>query len=257
MSFPNKQRVRIAVAFALLLTCGSLLYVAKQDILTAPTTLQEYVGTPEYKTVDPDNPSGKSSVFEIAGRTFRMPTVYIQSNLAGKRVLDDGINLLYVLPEYTSRADFKNRKAYEQARRVGRFAHMMLEKESARPSFDVMITNRRNGLTKEENVGNHDGLEFYKWYHGTKEHPVVWYEIYLERDAAGQIQSFIECTPLQRGAHVKSPGCSHKFRDKGILYNIYYDKERYFAAWRDQRHTAIAFIDAFEIEPENPNPKEN
>jgi hypothetical protein len=230
-----------------------LINAAKDTIKPNPTwpeALREGMGAPEYESVDPGKPiHQQTSMFEMAGRTFEMPKVYIQTNLGGRRVLD-GINLIYVLPGFTSRADFPNRQEYERVRKEQRFAFMLLQVEATRPSFNEMIRNTRSFLPKEESVGLHDGLEYYKWYRGSPNGLVFNREIYIERDANGDITSYIECTPKESGAHVLYPNCSHKFRDKGLLYEIAYNKANYFLTWREQRLKAIAFIDGFDKSPE-------
>ena len=209
-----------------------------------PDALEEYVGEPAYKSVDPDKPLVEQiSVFEIAGRTFEIPKVYIQSNLGDKRVLD-GISLLYVLPDYTSRADFANRQEYEEARNARRFAHMMFEPSAIRPSFDVMIHNMHRSVSKFESAGTFDGLQVEKWYRPHNGDLVVYSDVFLEKDETGKVVSWIDCATRERPA--KFPGCSHKFRDKGLLYTIYYNRTKYFEDWRAQRASAIAFIDGVE-----------
>jgi hypothetical protein len=247
--------------FGVILIVGALAGAAyfthqKSEPKTWREALRAYMGAPEYESVTRDKPlSEQTSIFEIAGRTFEMPKVYIQTNLGGKRVLPDGINLLYVLPDFTSRADFSTREDYEQAKHDGRFAHMLIEPEARRPSFDVMIANLRHHLTKEEYIGVHDGLEYYKWYHGKPEAPVYYSDIYLEKDSTGRILSFIECAPLERPVRV--PHCFHKFRDKALLYHVAYHKENFFSTWKDQRRKAIAFIDSFERSASLQPTKEN
>jgi hypothetical protein len=210
--------------------------------------LEEYLGRPEYESIDPTKPIlSQTTIFEMAGRTFVMPKVYIQSNLGGHLTID-GINLLYVLPDFKSRADFTSRQEYEKARSDRRLAHMLVEPAAMRPTMATMVENLRNsGLTKQEYVGVRDGLEYHKWYRGTAQQPILYYEIYLERDPSGNIISYIECDPKERGAHVLFPGCSHRFQDAGLLFKIYYNKANYFSSWREQRRRAIEFLRSFEI----------
>jgi hypothetical protein len=258
-----KKRI-IACVAALLIVAGTLGYLYQEGKpLTWEEALEQYIGPSEYKKVDPDKPLHlQTSIFEIAGRTFEMPTVYIQGNLGGKRVLPDGINLIYVLPGFTHQADFKDREEYEAARKEQRMAHMLVETEVSRHSLpeatknplNDMVRNRRNMLPKEESCGFHNGLECYKWYQKELDKLVLQREVYLEKDNEGKIVNFIECWTVETGATI--PGCSHRFTDKHLLYKIYYSKEKYFSQWRQQRTSAIKFIDSFEIKPKIQRPKE-
>lgn len=245
----KKGALLAAVVVALLLAAAGA-FLANTDQEKPPTwpeALEEYLGTPAYKTVDRDKPlDEQTSVFEMAGRTFEMPTVYIQSNIAGKRELT-GLNLLYVLPDYTSRADFANRQEYEQARDERRFGHMLIRPSSRRPSFDAMIASRHRGLEKIESAGLFDGLQVEKWHQEIRGQLIFYYEVYVERDDQGKVVSFIECSTREQPA-ARFPACSHRFRDKGLLYKISYNKDRYLNEWRTMRASAIRFIDSFEIQ---------
>lgn len=241
----------LVIISVLLGVAAFLLKPAKH--LTWPEALESYVGEPAYKSVDPNKPlHEQTSIFEIAGRTFEMPTVYIQSNLGGKRVLD-GINLLYVLPGYTSRADFANRQEYEVTRKAKHFGHMLIEPEASRPSFDIMVANMHHSVTKVEAAGVFDGLEREHWYRQSGEELEFTSEVFLEKDGTGHVVSWIECATEDSAV---TPGCSHRFRDKHLLYKIYYNKANYLDNWRQQRAAAIAFIDGFEISTKAPLPKE-
>ncbi len=214
---------------------------------TWPEALREYLGTPEYENINPEKPVEKqTSIFEIAGRTFEMPKVYIQTNLGSKKA-QDGVNLLYVMPDFTSRADFKNKQEYEQAKADRRFAHMLIQNGSSKPPFDTMISNRRRHLAKEEYIGVFEGLEHYRWYKNSPDGAKFRHEIYLEKSSEGELLSFIECSTMESGAHIRFPGCNHRFRDNALFYNIYYNKKNYLLSWKKQRRAAIEFIDSFEV----------
>jgi len=242
---------RIKTAVALFAVAAATLAVfsflpGEPKPLTWPEALEEYLGTPAYKTVDRSKPlHEQTSVFEMAGRAFEMPTVYISSNIAEQRELD-GLNLVYVLPDYRSRADFANREQYEQARNERRFGHMLLQPSSKRPSFDVSIANLHHGLEKIESAGTFDGLEVEKWYQERRGQLIFYNEVYIERDDQGKVVSWIDCATLERPS-ARFPSCSHRFRDKDLLYKINYNKDRYLNDWRTMRASAIAFIESFEI----------
>lgn len=242
-----RKQIGIIAALVFVITCVIAISLSIQEPQAWPEVLREKLGPPEYESIDPDKPlAQQTAIFEIAGRTFEMPKVFIQTNLVGKRVLD-GINLLYVMPGFTSRVDFRNRAEYEQAESERRFAHMLVEAEAMRPSFNDVIKNLREiTIAKEEYVGPVNGLDYYKWYRESPEGPRFDNEIYLEKDGSGNIVSYIECAPKERGTHIRFPGCSHRFRNNGLLYDIYYNKEKFFQAWREHRRRAIEFIDGFE-----------
>lgn len=238
----------LLLAFTVL--AGAYLVISRHEREQASglqEALRAHAGRPTYESIDPDRPiREQTSVFEIAGRVFEMPTVYVQSNLAGRREQPNGVNLIYVLPGYTSRVAFANRDEYERARAERRFGHMMFEPEAVRPSFDTMIQNRKRGIEKEVAIGAWRGLERYDWYQRRGDKLIRYSEIYLERGEDGKIISFIDCATEERPS-VKFPGCSHKFRDEGLLYDIYYNKSDYLEDWRTQRASAIAFIDDADI----------
>lgn len=213
---------------------------------------EEFFGTPEYKSVDMRKPLDEQNrTVEIAGRTLDIQKVYI-GNALDKGVVQDGIVLEYVLPEYTSKFHLRTKSAYKEAFNAQRFGHMLIEPEAPRPSFDTMIENRRRHIPKEEHAGAHDGLEHYKWFAKRPEGLIYYYDIYLEKDAGGKIVSFIECAGPEKPG-LRFPHCTHKFRDKALLYTLTYNKKNYFAEWREQRRKAIEFIDAFEVTPANNN----
>jgi len=215
-----------------------------------PKALEDYLGQPAYKTVDPDKPlHQQTSTFTLAGRTFEMPTVYISSNIANQEEID-GLNLLYVLPDYTSRADFADRDEYEQARNDRRFGHMLVEPFASWPSsFEKAIANHHHSMEKVERVGIFDGLEIEKWFQERQGQLHFYHQVYIERDEQGKIISFIECSTLDRPS-VRFPGCSHRFVDKGLLYKVHYNQEKYLLEWRAMRASAIAFVDSFEKSPQ-------
>ncbi len=221
-------------------------------VVASDVLLEAQLGEPAYRSIHPDIPFDEQvSEFEIAGRTFVMPTVYIQTNLADEQKLD-GINLLYVLPDFTSRGDFSNKAAYEDAFNARRFAHMLIEPSSVRPSFNEILNNRRRNLPKIERPVDAYQLKVENWYRPDRGDLVLRYRIYIEENAEGDVESFIEC-------HMSSkfPGCSHWFRDKGLLYKTYFNMENYLGSWEELRAEAINFIDQFEsMDQERNNNKE-
>ena len=76
-----------------------------------PEALREELGPPEYETTDFSKGiyADKARV-QLGDHILEIPKVYIQTNLNGREKVD-GLNLLYVLPDFTAKADFKNRSA--------------------------------------------------------------------------------------------------------------------------------------------------
>ncbi|MDR4468492.1 MAG: hypothetical protein MRJ68_09365 [Nitrospira sp.] len=196
----------------------------------------------------PDKKADKqTSIFEISGRTFEMPTAYIQSDLEGKRIQDEGVNLVYVLPEFKSHADIENSEEYEEAKKSQRFAHMLIEPLGIKAPLEIGLQNLRSTVEKVEKLSPMGNLERELWYRIVNGKVVPYYEVYIERDRNGDVISYINCATFESGSHVKAPGCSHLFVDKKIFYDIYYNKDNYLRDWENQKRAAINFINKFEI----------
>ena len=201
-------------------------------------------GAPEYESIDKNKPLKEQTVtFEMAGRTFKMPKVYIQSNLGGKRKIT-GINLVYVMPDFTSMGDFKNREEYMKSFNARDHSHMLLQDKAITTPIKQIIMNKEKGgrLTKYE--GNHFGLEKYIDFDDPRHLNIKYDDTYIEKDENGEVISFISCSPDEE---VIYPGCRHIFTDKGLRYSIYFNKAKYLPTWREHRKKAIEFIDSFEI----------
>lgn len=239
----NNFKLKIA-AFVLgvsLLCVGGWFYLIPHE----PKTLQEFFGKPEYESIDIKKPiNTQRTTVEIAGRTFSIPKVYIQSDLRGKRNQDGGVNLLYVMPDFTSRLDFKNRGEYYQAEKEGLMAHMMIQSAKLKIPFEKMIENRKKNSQLSSYEGNHYGLEKYVDIGAPNRQNLRFDDTYLELDKEGKVISFTSCS---REGKVPFPGCGHVFHDKNLYYNIYYNKKNFLPAWQEHRRKAIAFIDSFEI----------
>ena len=213
---------------------------------STPKTIRDYLGKPEYMTIDLDKPLGtQTSIVEIGERTFEIPAVYIQTNLGGKRK-QDGVNLLYVYPDFTSRADFENKQEYEKANNEKRFGHMLIhipvEDFTLGQSFEAV----RASVNEIEEKELFNSLKREIWYRTKKGEIKPYYDVYVYKNSDGQVVDYINCSPEEKEG-VKHLGCSHKFVDKNILYSIYYNKEKFLSSWREHKEKAIAFIDSFEI----------
>lgn len=228
-------------------------YVEDRTPKTWPKALREKLGAPEYETVDKTKPLDEQvAIVEIGGRTFAIPKVYIQTNLRGRRKVT-GLNLVYVMPDFTSNADFKNKEEYREAFNNRRMAHMLIKDlPTVTPIMEIVKNKEKHGhLTRFEGIEY--GLEKHIDFNDPRHLNIKFDDVYLEKDESGQVVSFIECSPH---GEVRFPGCSPDFDDKGLRYSIYFNKAKYFSTWRDHRRKAIAFIDSFEIHPETYNTKE-
>jgi len=252
---------RLHIFCLLLVTCCLLLSACKEDAQVQqqkdrasiwPQALQEYFGEPEYKSVNKDRPfSEQTATVKIGERVFEIPKIYIQTNLGGK-IEQDGLNLLYVLPGYTSRADFPDKQAYEQAKNERRFAHMLIQKLGKKAPLELAIQNTRKRAKKIEKKEPIHGLEFELWYRAgkreEKEAFIPYYEVYIERNNNGDILSYTKCSTFERGAHIKYPGCNQRFSNNNLYYDIHYNKKNYLSSWKEQKESAIQFIDSFEVQ---------
>lgn len=231
----------VAIGSVLVVLAGGLYFYENMDKYLWPNLIP-----PEYSKVDMDKPlRGQTRIVEVAGRTFEIPLMYVDARLDRGKVQKDGILFVYMLPDFKSKLEFRSREEYDKAFQGGGFGQTLIQPEAIRPSFNVSIASLRRGIKKEEPAGTFDGLEVYKWYHQRKEKLVFYYEMYLEKDKNGNIISFIQCSTKEKGAI--TPGCSHRFRDKGLLYKVSYRKKNYLSSWREQQRAAIEFIDRFEI----------
>lgn len=210
-------------------------------------------GAPQYKSVNPKQPLDQQTVIvEIGERIFEIPKVYIQTNLDGKKK-QDALNLIFVLPDFTSRADFKNREEYKNAQNEQRMAHMLIEKLGIKAPLERAIDLTRKSVNKVEKKESIYGLESELWYRKNKNGIVPYYEVYIEKDSKGNVESYIFCSTFESGSHVKYPGCSIHFFNKKLYFDVYFNKKKYLPSWRNQKQGAITFIDHFEKLPSQKN----
>lgn len=241
----NKNKWKIALTALMVILALALFSQNEREPTTWEEALRQYVGKPEYENIDPKKPlSEQTRTVEIAGRTFNIPIVYIDSNIGKKRVLPDGINLIYVLPDFTHRVDFKNRQQYDEAFRQHRFGHMLIQPATNKPPLSQMIKNSQDNEEMTKYDGKFYGLEKYSDFNSKKHPNIIWDDTYLEINSKGELISFLRCSPEGKD---KVPGCSHHFVDKKLYYNIHYSKENYLPKWQEQRRKAIEFIDNFEL----------
>ncbi|MCA9735197.1 MAG: hypothetical protein KDJ65_36200 [Anaerolineae bacterium] len=125
----------------------------------------------------------------------------------------------------------------------GRMRGMLLENAENRPPLNISINNlmRNRGYRKNEN--NIYGLEKYSAPPQGK-NPLQPDDRLIEKGESGHVISFLRCSPPGKD---KIPGCTHKFINKGLLYDIDWNISE-LANWRQQRDAAIKFVDGLEVE---------
>lgn len=198
---------------------------------------------------DPSDIYGETGIVEIAGREFKIPIAYVDGRFKNGRKRDSVV-LEYVLPDFRSKLEFGNKKERMKIIQAGRMAGMLLEESAVRPSFDVMIENHRTW--GNDSVGKFQekiyGLEKYIAPKPEGKYARKPDDTFLEKDSSGKIISFLRCSSPGED---KVPLCNHKFRDKGLLYEIYYGIKM-LPEWEQRRQATINFIDSFEIKPDQP-----
>ncbi len=182
----------------------------------------------------------------IADRTFKIPKGYLDGRQAiGKDT--ESIVLEYSLPDFeVLPAHPQEREARQKLIDDGNMRSMLLENSSKRPSFDenvnLTLQVRSYGIGSLVNK-NLYGLEKYSvqdWHDYKSTTPD---DTFIERNNEGSVVSYLKCSPPNKD---KIPGCRHRFRDKGVLYQIHWPI-RELPNWKKQQNKAIAFIDSFEI----------
>jgi len=188
----------------------------------------------------------------IGGRHFDIPIAYIQSPIKDRILHDDGINMIYRLPDYFPETVFKaglNKEKYFASLSDGLRAHMLLTAQNNGTSVKDVANNLRNAGYLETYERIIYGLEKY-----TKKNTGIKYDdSFIERDRKGEIIGFINCT---KEKDAPSPGCSYLFEDKNLRYSIYFNRARFLNDWKLQKETAIQFIDQFEIKANQESIKE-
>ncbi|MCG8317111.1 MAG: hypothetical protein MI976_28155 [Pseudomonadales bacterium] len=236
MTKKKKILLSIVVCFLLSIGGGAYYFATNYKTLLYPTLIPpawEFPWSPKVAKID------------IAGRHFEIPIKYVQSYGTGNTGTQSAL-LLYMLPDYRAKSDFTTERDWLVEFRLRQGSSMLVEDASVRPPIDVMIQNRKRTVIVEfrENEG-FDILEHQDWYRMVKGVKTQSDEIYLEHAPDGKILSFIDCHVYREGTF---PQCSHKFIDKGVLYHISYNKERYLKDWNARRDSAIQFFESFEKE---------
>ncbi len=242
MKMKNVTRLIIMVIALSAVSLGAYIYTNHQNV----EPIHPLFIKPEYTEVDMDKPlKEQTRLIQIGKRTFDLPLMYVQSSLDKGKLQKDGILLDVILPDFKSKLELGSLEEYDELRKAGHISGILIEDAATRPPIETMIANRRMGIAKEESDSTFSGLNAYHWYHRRKDKLVFYYEIYLEKDEQGKIVSFVECSTKDSGATY--PGCNHKFTDKGLLYDIHYNKSNYLTDWQECRNQAIKFFDKFEV----------
>ena len=204
------------------------------------------IGDPAYTEVDPNDIYADKILVEIANRQFMIPKAYIDTP-GTRNKIKDSVVLEYILPDYESKLEYKNLPNYrEEIILKGRYAGVLLEESAIRPSFDDMIAMHLK--TKPYGIGEVVDSSLY----GLVKHSVNIQKAGLDRKpddrfieyaADGSIKSFLRCSPEGKDIN---PGCGHKFRDNGILYDAHWSI-RDLPNWQKQRDEIIEFVEQFEI----------
>jgi hypothetical protein len=213
----------------------------------------------EYRNLKPNKPiKDQTKLVRIGGRSFMFPIAYIQDSL-DRKVDHDGLNLLYVLPDYKSQFDFNSREDLESQRIQGFTAHMLIyslkpkDEYYTPPPVHIILERRKQWGEMKQFKGKYDSLEIYSSPTETQHaNPRIYKDLYIEKEN-GKATGMIECHKDEDGP---VPGCSYFFDDKGLRYKIYFNKKNFLPKWREQKQSAIKFIDQFEIKSNQESVKE-
>lgn len=228
------------IVFVLLLPFLLNLFISPVSPIEA---WRKVLGDPEYLKINTHRPlESQTSTVVLGQRKLKVPLMYIDGQL-DKGEVQDGINLKYVLPDFSSILEFRTKVEFDQAFKAGRFAHMLLLPVGFRPSPPQVVENIKKYNRMDHYGGKEFGLEKYIDTGSLDAKKHRGHDTYLELKD-GIVQSFITCTPEKL---VPAPQCSHHFEDKGILYEISYNRANYLLTWQEQRQKAIEFVDSFEI----------
>ena len=239
----KKSKIFLALALSALLlvvVAGGFLRSAAQ-----PKTWKDILPKPEHTKVDERKPLREQTrLFEIAGRTFEIPIMYIDGR-PKSGIKQDSMLLEVIWPEMRSTYELKDKTEYDRIRKEEhRLGWILLEPAAIRPSLDIQVANLRHFLAREDFVGSVEALEKHIWYHGTPTGPEPWSEVYLKRNDKNLITDFIECS---RSKSARFPNCEHKFISGGLIYQAIYNESAFFPQWQQQKQRAIEFMHNHEI----------
>jgi hypothetical protein len=248
----NKSGFVIAVILTIVIGVGAFILTGssaqppkvEQKARELQQGLEKLSGPAEHTKLDRSKSlRGQTRLFELAGRRYEIPMMYIDgAPKPGEH--QDSMLLEVIWPDMGSTNALPTRADYERIRSERRIGWILVESDTRWKPIAEQIASRKQLLTRVDALGKHDGLDAYLWYHGTKESPEAWYQIFIEKDAEGREISFIDCDPPERA---KFPNCGDRFSNNGLRYKITYNKAAFFADWRLQRQRAIDFMRSLEL----------
>ena len=207
-----------------------------------PEALEREYGAPAYKSIDPNqNIIGQKLRIQIGDREFEIPKVFISSPVKdGDQV--DGLNLIYVLPDFTPRSAFKSKAEYQEALDNQRFGNMLIRPlNNATPIKKIIENKKKFGLLTRTGQSEY-GLTFFTDEHvfeGVRSH---YNDHYIEFDQNGDAKSVLEC---RHAGTVKYSGCRFYFVDNGLHYTVSFNREKYLKEWKSIREHAVLFVNSF------------
>lgn len=236
-----KKRILFLVGALIVIVLAWGIY---QFNLPETQALLKLYGPPEYTKVDMSQSwKGQVRPVEVGGRQFNIPRAYIDGAL-DKGLVQDGVNLKYVFPDYQPLLSLKNKEEYLKEFNAGHIAFMLIEPQSRYVwGIDKSASALLDSYSEGKHVGVENDLDRYDGYRRNVDKLEFYDKFYLEKSDDGTVIGFIICTAEWR---VPAPGCNHQFIDENVRYNIHY-RIAYFPQWKKMKNDAIKFINAFEV----------
>lgn len=186
---------------------------------------------------------GSHVLLQISDRSFNIPRTYIDYP-KNQKSIRDSVVIEYVLPNYEPQPPHPQERAKRKELILqGRMRGMLLEESAIRPTFNIMVENSINARNYKFIGKNIYGLEKYSADKPEGKHATKPDDIFVKKDKNGDIVNFLRCSPPNKD---RIPSCTHKFRNKKILYQISWHISE-LPNWRKQRASAIEFLDSFEV----------
>jgi hypothetical protein len=193
----------------------------------------------------PDTETSRSDtiVVNIADRTFKVPRAYADLD-KHKDVINDEVVLVYVLPGFEPEPPHPEERAKRKDLILqGRMRGMYLSATDLRPSLGTAANSKLHTWGYKKVSVDIFGLEKYEAESIEEDPNDRVDDLLIERSESGSVKSYLQCSPPGKD---KVPGCSHRFADSGITYQIHWSLSE-LEHWRERRDEAIAFIESFEI----------
>lgn len=242
MTQMKKRAITFITVFWFVMVGGYLL-------LSHPTpinTMRDYLGKPEYmKLYSSKLGQEQRRLVEIGNRKFDLPLKYVDGQL-NPNMKQSGVNFKYVLPDFKSLWDLRDREEYLRLFNEGKESYLLVQPSDAMPSIAVSASNLLKAYAQYQPIGMEGDLEKYEGYRIRKGKLILQEYFFLEKDLSGEIIGYIKCKVEET---VASPGCSHNFVDASLRYNVYYNKKNYFQSWKKQKEKVVNFINNLEVTP--------